>query len=132
MLGAGRYLLGVAEVGLLVGFATLGAARVRSRLLPRFSGPPAWLATAVIALAILIWVAELLGTFGAFKAVPYLLCVVVVGLGMWALGLRVRGAVCSPALPRPDGFGEALALPLRTWAGHRPRSPPAEALMSPP
>ena len=108
MLGVGRYLLGVAEVGLLAGFATLGAARVRSRLLPGFEGAPAWLATAVVALAILIWVAELLGTFGAFKVVSYILCVVVVGLGMWALGPRVlsrggglRAGKCVRSRPPP-------------------------------
>ncbi len=86
MLDAGRYLLGVAELAVLVGFATLGAAGVRSRLLPRLAGPPAWLASAVFAAAILIWVAEALGSFGLFKALPYLLGVVVVGLGGWALG----------------------------------------------
>ena len=42
MLGAGRYLLGVAEIGLLVGFAWLGAtAACRRRLVPDvFEGPP--------------------------------------------------------------------------------------------
>jgi hypothetical protein len=88
MLGSGRYLLGVAELAVLVGFATLGAAGVRSRLLPRLAGPPAWLASAVFAAAILIWVAEALGSFGLFKSLPYLLGVVVVGLGGWALGRR--------------------------------------------
>ena len=52
-----------------VGFAWLGASALRARLLPRLSGAPAHLATAVVlALALLIWVAELLGTFGALEA----------------------------------------------------------------
>ena len=86
MLDAGRYLLGVAELAVLVGFSTLGAAALRSRLLPSLSGPPAWLATAVVALAILIWVAELLGSFGLFKALPYVVGVMVAGLVAWAFG----------------------------------------------
>ena len=39
---------------------------------PSFAGAPAHLATAVLALALLIWVAEILGTFGLFEPVPYL------------------------------------------------------------
>src|ERR1700733_12862349 len=80
MLGPGRYLLGVAEVALLIGFAWLGASALRARPLPRFSGAPAQLASAVLALALLLWTAELLGTIGLLKALPYLLCVAVVGL----------------------------------------------------
>lgn len=90
MLGPGRYLLGVAELALLVGFAWAGAASVRARLLPRLSAVPAHLATAVLALALLIWVAELLGTVGWFKAVPYLVGVAVVGLGAVALSRGPR------------------------------------------
>ena len=86
MLDLPRYLLGAAEIALLVGFATLGASALRVRLLPRFSGSPAHLATAVLALASLIWVAEILGTVGLFKPALYLVGVAVVGLGTWALG----------------------------------------------
>jgi hypothetical protein len=82
MLDAGRYLLGVAELGLIVGFAWLGAAAVRRRLVRELDGAPAQLATAVLAIAGLLWIAELLGAFGWFKAVPYLVAVVVVGVGL--------------------------------------------------
>ncbi len=110
MLDAGRYLLGVAELAVLAGFATLGAARVRSRLLPGFSGPPAWIATAVVALALVIWVAELLGTFGAFKALPYILCVVAAGLGIWALGRGSSGGVIPSPTPEAETVATVLAL----------------------
>lgn len=107
MLGPGRYLLGVAELALLVGFAWLGAASVRARLLPRFSGAPAFLASSVIAAALLIWVAELLGTVGLFRAVPYLVGVGAVVLGIWVLdrgrGRRGGGPSLSFALPRRPG-----------------------------
>ena len=95
MLGPGRYLLGVAEIALLGGFAWVGGAALRRWLLPRFEGMAAGLATAVIALALLIWPAELLGFFGAFESVPYLLLVALVGLLAWKFA------------PRPPERGES-------------------------
>lgn len=99
MLDLGRYLLGAAEVGLLAGFACLGASALRLRLLPGFSGAPAHLATAVLALALLLWVAELLGTVGLFEAVPYLLAVGIASVGIWTF---LRGW-------RPGGVSSARA-----------------------
>ncbi len=100
MLDPGRYLLGVLEVLVLGGFAWLGAAAVRAWLLPRFEGAPAHLASAVVALALLIWSAELLGSVGLWDSVPYLLVVAAAGLGLWRL------------LPRPsEGEGAAPTLP---------------------
>ncbi|HEX6688599.1 MAG TPA: hypothetical protein VF085_08045, partial [Solirubrobacterales bacterium] len=83
MLDLPRYLLGVVEIALLAGFACLGASAMRTRLLPNFSGAPAHLGTAVLALALLIWVAEILGSFGLFEPVPYLVGLAVAGLGLW-------------------------------------------------
>ena len=100
MLDLGRYLLGVAEILLLGGFAWLGGAAVRAWLLPRFEGAPAHLATAVIALALLIWAAELLGTFGALDPVPYLLLVTVLGAALRSLLPRVASWRGSPAARR--------------------------------
>ena len=80
MLGPGRYLLGAVELLLLIGFAWVGAARVRHRWLPEVGGEAGFLASAVLTVALLIWVAEALGTVSAFKPIPYLLSVAVVGL----------------------------------------------------
>lgn len=92
MLGPGRYLLGIAEIAVLVGCAWLGAARVRERLVPELRGIVGGLATAVIALALLIWCAEVPGTLSLFKPVPYLALVAVVGLGLrWFLRARRAG-----------------------------------------
>lgn len=99
MFDLARYLLGVAEIALLVAFAVLGASALRARLLPTFSGAPANLATGVIALALLVWAAEILGSFGLFEAVPYLVGVALVGSGLW---LGVGGRRGCP--PRSLGF----------------------------
>ncbi len=112
MLSLPRYLLGMAEVGLLAGFVTLGASAVRARLLPRFAGAPAHLATAVVAVAMLIWTAELLGTVGIFKPLPYLTAVGLTGVAAWALHRRVargegaHGRV-SPLAPPAAATGPA-------------------------
>jgi hypothetical protein len=107
MLDLPRYLLGVAEILLLGGFAWLGASAVRARLAPELSGAPAHLATAVVALALLIWTAELLGSFGWFEPAPYLVATIAVGAVLrWRLG-GGRGYPSvllgfSPASSRPS------------------------------
>jgi hypothetical protein len=111
MLDLPHYLLGVAEILWLAGFATLGGSALRARLLPSFYGAPAHLATAVIALALLIWTAELLGTFGLLKPASYLLAVGVAGLAIstllprvasgWGV-LRLPGGCGGPG-PSPSG-----------------------------
>ncbi|MGH2940655.1 MAG: hypothetical protein ACRDPE_21345 [Solirubrobacterales bacterium] len=106
MLGPGRYLLGAVELLLLVGFAWVGAARVRRRWLPEVGGEAGFLASAVVAVALLIWVAELLGTVSAFKPVPYLLSVAAVGL---VLRLTV-----------PPAGGAPMGAPHRAQAAEQP------------
>ncbi len=96
MLDLPRYLLGVAEILLLGGFAALGATAVRGRFLPDFEGAPAHLATAVIALALLAWTAELLGSFGLFGPVAYLVGVALIGLAL-GLGVGVGGGWGCPS-----------------------------------
>jgi hypothetical protein len=114
VLGPGRYLLGVVELLWLVGFAWLGAARVRSRWVPRLRGEAAFLSTLVIAVALLIWGAEALGTLSAFKPVPYLAAVAILGLVLrFAVSPSSAGGA-SAGVPRraqgePSTAGEAGA-----------------------
>src|ERR1700709_2904991 len=103
MLGPGRYLLGVAELALLLGFAWLGASTLRPRLLPSLSGAPAYLSSTVLALALLLWPAELLGTFGGLDPVRYLALVCALGVGLRAI--LPRGAWGRGAPPRRRGGG---------------------------
>jgi hypothetical protein len=68
MTSLGSYLLGAAQlaaVALSIGF---GAYRLRARLLPDWVGAPARLVESITAVALLIWIAELLGTFTLFYA----------------------------------------------------------------
>jgi hypothetical protein len=129
MLDLPRYLLGVAEILLLAGFAGLGAHSLRARLLPGWSGPPGWLADGVVALALLIWSAEVLGSFGLFEAGAYLVCIAVIGAGTWALSrgsCRRGGAPSLPyALLRAKGHraGRDEALPSAAFGRRRAPHP---------
>jgi hypothetical protein len=102
MLGLGSYLLGIGALAILAGSAWLGASAIRQRLLPEFSGAPAVLATSVLALAILILTAQLLGTVGLFKPLPYLVAVALAGWGIWALLPRVAWGKGGRGRPRPQ------------------------------
>lgn len=114
MLGPGRYLLGVAEVLALAGFAGLGGVVLRRWLLPRFEGAPAHLATAVLALALLIWAAELLGSFGWLDPLPYLLLVATAGLALWKFAPRPEG---EGGEPHPDQQVRVRMTPLPNLIG---------------
>ncbi len=102
MLGAPRYLLGVLEILALAGFSGLGATAIRRRFVPELSGAPGLLATIVLAAALLIWVAEALGSFGAFEALPYILAVGALGVGTRTLLRRVAGDEGGRGRPRPQ------------------------------
>src|SRR5689334_3376474 len=82
MLSLGDYLLGVAALAILTASSWLGASAARARLVPELEGLVAHLATSVLALALLIWVAELLGTLGWFDPLPYLAVVAAVGVSI--------------------------------------------------
>ena len=109
MLDLGRYLVGVLELGVLVGCAWLGAARVRSRLLPAFEGAPAHLATTVLALALLIWIAELLGTASLLEPITYLAAVAFAGLTL-RFGVGTNEAPPAGGSPGPSPIPTAIAL----------------------
>jgi hypothetical protein len=120
MLGAGDYLTGAVELLAAAAAAAAGATRVRSRLLPGWSGPPAWLADIVLALAGLLWIAELLGSFGAFRELPFFLAVVAAGA---SIRLLLR--------PGPSGLRRRAGGASGSFAGRStPAAPPAGALAS--
>ena len=73
-LDLGAYLLGTLELALILGALAYAGWRVRRTVLPGWSGAPARLAESVLALAALIWLAQVLGTFGAYTELAMLLC----------------------------------------------------------
>lgn len=87
-LSAGDYLLAIVELAAVVAALGFGAVRVRTWLLPGWSGAPARLGEALLAIAALIWVAELLGAIGQYREVAFVVEAVVVGLGAGALAGR--------------------------------------------
>jgi hypothetical protein len=68
MLSVGSYLLGVVQVAVVALSLGFSAFRLRRRLLPEWEGAPARLVEIVVAVALLIWIAEILGTFSFFYA----------------------------------------------------------------
>ena len=68
MVSTGSYILSIALLAILVGALGFAAVRLRRRLLPAWAGAPAYLVDAVVAVALLIWLAELLGLFGLLYA----------------------------------------------------------------
>jgi hypothetical protein len=61
LIGAGTYLLSAVLLAALAGSLAFSAYRLRGRLLPSWEGAPARLVEAIAGIAILIWLAELLG-----------------------------------------------------------------------
>ncbi len=99
----GRYLLGAGELALIAAAVGFFACRLRGRLLPAWSGAPARLAEAVIAVAAVVLVMELLGTVGLFEPAAIVVGAVLVGIA----GFRIRpveqeGEAVAPA---PAGMG---------------------------
>ena len=111
MLSTGSYLAAAAETLVLVGFPALGAVALRRRLLPGWSGAPAWLAAAVLTVALLLWVAELLGALGLLREAPLVLCSAALGLGLYLLiGRRGPDPEVEAFGPGPSEPGTPLRL----------------------
>jgi hypothetical protein len=106
--GLGEYVAGAAELVLVVGAAAFAAIRVRGRMLPGWSGPPARLAETVLGLALVVLVAELLGVLGLFEEPVFVGVTLVVGVG----AALVAGA--RPAEGKP-GTVPSVPAPSVSW-----------------
>jgi hypothetical protein len=98
VLSAPSFLLGVLELTVALGGAALGANRVRSRLLPGWSGPPAWVVDLLFTTALLLWVGEALGSFGLLEPLSFALLAAGIGAVLW---LRVGPPERFRAQPPP-------------------------------
>jgi hypothetical protein len=85
MVDLGGYLLGVVQLALVVGPIAFSAYKLRQRLLPAWEGAPARLVESIAAIALLIWISEILGTFGLFYAGTLVAASVLLGLALWFL-----------------------------------------------
>jgi hypothetical protein len=85
MVDLGGYLLGVVQLALVVGPIGFSAYRLRQRLLPEWEGAPARLVEAITAIALLIWLSEILGAVGLFYAGALILASLLLSLAAWFL-----------------------------------------------
>ncbi|HSF01467.1 MAG TPA: hypothetical protein VLA62_00560, partial [Solirubrobacterales bacterium] len=109
-LTVGAYVGGALELVVVLAALAFGAHRVRALLLPGWSGAPARLAEAVLAVAGLIWVCEALGTFGLFEEGVLLGALVAAGMAAGLLATRLAdGRPVQPAAapPAPPAWGLA-------------------------
>jgi hypothetical protein len=101
----GEYLFGVIGLALVAIPMAMGGVRLRRRLLPGWEGAPARLAEAVLAVAVLTVLLQLLGAFGILVPGVLIPAALVVGLGLY-FGFWVdydagaADAPPSPAIPR--------------------------------
>jgi hypothetical protein len=119
MVDLGSYLLGAAQlaaVALSIGFA---AFRLRRRLLSTWEGPPARLVEVVLAIAILLWLSEALGTFSLFYAGTLVAASILLATAAWFLPAGVvpqpapapRTATTSGDIPAPPAGGVVVGDP---------------------
>jgi len=112
VVSVGSYLvsaLALVVVGLSVVFT---AYRVRRKLLPSWSDAPARLVESVVAVALLIWLGELLGTFGLFYEWIYVAASVLLAVLTWTLlpaGGAAGGTTPEEALSTGRGGGSPAA-----------------------
>jgi predicted membrane channel-forming protein YqfA (hemolysin III family) len=111
MVDLGSYLLGVAQLALVVVPVGFSAYLLRKRLLPDWDGAPARLVESIVGIALVIWLSEILGTFGLFYAGTLILGSVFLCLLTWLLpgGDAVRGAPPEEALAAGRGGGSPAA-----------------------
>jgi hypothetical protein len=108
----GSYLLGAAQLAVLLGALGFTAHRLRACLLPAWGGAPARLVEAIAAVAILIWLAQLLGTFGLLYAGTLLvLAVLLAGLASMA-----KARTQDQSAPPAGGTGPVGESPLSLGA----------------
>jgi hypothetical protein len=121
MIGAGSYLLSAAALAALALSLAFSAHRLRRRLIPDWQGAPALLVEAITAIALLIWLSELLGTVSLLYA--------------WTLvvsSLLVAGAVAWRIRPSAVGSSLQADAPGGGVSGGGPRTDPVWPARRPP
>src|SRR5215207_6183678 len=111
MVDLGSYLLGAAQLALVVVPIALSSYWLRQKLLPTWEGPPARLVETIVGIALVIWLSEILGTFGLFYAGTLIVASLLLGLLVWLLpgGDAVGGTPPEEALATGRGGGSPAA-----------------------
>lgn len=131
MVSAGSYLLSalmLVVVGASVGFT---AFRLRRRLMPGWEGAPARLVESIVAIALLIWLGEILGTFGLFYDWIFVgasLLIAVAAKALLPAGPVTAGRESQTSRPRvlSQGEGGTAGSPRAVLDHPPPPTPPAE------
>jgi hypothetical protein len=102
MLSLGSYLLGAAEVALVALSLGFSAYRLRGRLLPAWEGAVARLVEAVVAVALLTWISEVLGTVGLLYGGTLVgaSALVAGAIALWPAGPVTAGPPPPPAVAK--------------------------------
>jgi hypothetical protein len=102
VISLGRYLAGCGELALVLGALGFAAFQLRRWAIPSWSGAPARLAEAIVAIAIVVWVGEILGALTLFKAAPVILALFAVPIGAGLLARsRARAGDDQPLAAPP-------------------------------
>jgi hypothetical protein len=94
MVSTGTYLLAAAALTALTGSLAFSAVRLRRQLLPAWQGAPAHLVDAILAIALLIWFAELLGLLNLLYAWTLIASSLILA---GAIAWRASASYASPA-----------------------------------
>ncbi len=97
MVNAGSYALSVALLAIVAGSIGFSAFRIRRHLLPDWDGAPARLVELVIAVALLLWLCQLLGLFGLLYASTLVIeaLLLAVGIALWPIGASPAGGAAG-------------------------------------
>ncbi len=109
-LDAAAYLLGALELALIVGALAYAGWRVRATVLGGWSGAPARLVEAILALFAAIALAELLGTFGAYGELTMIVgCLALAALAHLVCARLDRAELGAPPAPAASTLATWLA-----------------------
>jgi hypothetical protein len=121
VVSAGSYVLAAIQLVLLAGALGFSAWRLRAWLLPGWGGGAARLVEILVAVALLIVIAEVLGTLGLLYAGTLIAAGVIVAAALWQWLPEREERAEEPRLPREDGWlllamTAVVAIVVFTWA----------------